>query len=76
MEEPIEFTYKANETEYHRGLSAQEVEQVLKNNGIEKEIYEIRENGDYSLNYSELIPDLINCIKYLTKEIEKLKGGK
>lgn len=73
---PIEFTYKANETEYHRGLSAQEVEQVLKNNGIEKEIYEIRENGDYSLNYSELIPDLINCIKYLTKEIEELKGGK
>lgn len=73
---PIEFTYKADETEYHRGLSAQEVEQVLKNNGIEKEIYEIRENGDYSLNYSELIPDLINCIKYLTKEIEELKGGK
>ena len=73
---PIEFTYKADETEYHRGLSAQEVEQVLKSNGIEKEIYEIRENGDYSLNYSELIPDLINCIKYLTKEIEKLKGGK
>lgn len=73
---PIEFTYKADETEYHRGLSAQEVEQVLNNNGIEKEIYEIRENGDYSLNYSELIPDLINCIKYLTKEIEKLKGGK
>ena len=73
---PIEFTYKADETEYHRGLSAQEVEQVLKKNGIEKEIYEIRENGDYSLNYSELIPDLINCIKYLTKEIEKLKGGK
>ena len=73
---PIEFTYKADEKEYHRGLSAQEVEQVLKNNGIEKEIYEIRENGDYSLNYSELIPDLINCIKYLTKEIEKIKGGK
>ena len=72
----IEFTYKADEKEYHRGLSAQEVEQVLKDNGIEKEIYEIRENGDYSLNYSELIPDLINCIKYLTKEIEKIKGGK
>ena len=73
---PIEFTYKADEKEYHRGLSAQEVEQVLKDNGIEKEIYEIRENGDYSLNYSELIPDLINCIKYLTKEIKELKGGK
>ena len=73
---PIEFTYKADEKEYHRGLSAQEVEQVLKKNGIEKEIYEIRENGDYSLNYSELIPDLINCIKYLTKEIKELKGGK
>ena len=73
---PIEFTYKADESKYHRGLSAQEVEQVLKNNGIENEIFEIRENGDYSLNYSELIPDLINCIKYLTKEIEELKGGK
>lgn len=72
---PIEFTYKADETEYHRGLSAQEVEQVLKNNGIENEIFEIRENGEYALKYTELIPDLINCIKYLTKEIEKLKGG-
>lgn len=69
---PIEYTYKSCNG-YHRGLSAQEVEKVLKENNIEEQVYEINKDGKYSLNYIELIPDLINCIKYLSKEIEKLK---
>lgn len=73
---PIEYTYKSDEKTFHRGLSAQEVENVLKNNGIKKEIFEINKEGYYSLNYIELIPDLINCIKYLNKEVQKLKEEK
>lgn len=69
---PIEYNYIGDDTK-HRGLSAQEVEKVLKDNEIENEIYEINEEGRYSLNYIELIPDLINCIKYQQKEIETLK---
>ena len=70
---PIQYTYKADGNSYHRGLSAQEVEKVLKDKGIEKQIYEIDKEGKYSLNYIELIPDLINCIKYLNEKIEKLE---
>lgn len=67
----------------HRGLSAQEVEKVMIQTNQKNQIYSIDKNGRYSLNYTELIPDLINCIKYqqeeietLKKEINQLKGGK
>ena len=66
-------TYDYDDNSYHRGLSAQEVERILNDNGIENQIYEIDKNGRYSLNYVELIPDLINCIKYLNNKIEKLE---
>lgn len=70
---PIEFTYK-DENQYHRGLSAQEVEKVLNKNNIKDEIYSIDdESGKYMLNYVELIPDLINCIKEQQKQINELK---
>jgi len=70
---PIEYTYKGN-NDFHRGLSAQEVEKVLNENGIKNEIYFInKEDGRYMLNYSELIPDLINSIKYQQDQIEELK---
>jgi hypothetical protein len=70
---PIEYTYKNDDT-FHRGLSAQEVEEVLRNNNIKNEIYSINEeNGNYMLNYIEFIPDLINCIKYQQKQIDELK---
>ena len=69
---PIEYTF-INSNRKHRGLSAQEVEEVLNNNNVFNEIYEIDENGKYSLNYVELIPDLINCIKDLYNINEKLK---
>ena len=66
-------TYDYNDNSYHRGLSAQEVEKVLKENEIENQIYEIDKNDRYSLNYTELIPDLINCIKYQQIQIENLQ---
>lgn len=76
---PVHFNYKKTIDEdkaNHRGLIAQEVEKTLNKLGIKDEVYEINKDGRYLLSYIELIPDLINCIKYLTKEIEKLKGGK
>lgn len=78
---PICYDYDDNER--HRGLSAQEVKSVLENNNIKNQIYEINKDGRYTLNYTEFIPDLINCIKYqqqeinnLKKEMEELKNAK
>lgn len=68
---PISYTRDSEQR--NRGLSAQEVEKILKENGIENQIYEIDKKGDYTLNYLEFIPDLINCIKYQQKEINSLK---
>lgn len=67
---PIEYTFKNDEL-YHKGLSAQEVEEKSKEQ--KTKIYSKDKNGYYNLNYVELIPDLINCIKYQQKEIEELK---
>lgn len=79
---PIVFTYIDEDNARHRGLSAQEVEKVLKENGYENQVYKLFDE-QYAINYTELIPDLINSIKYLKneieelkKEIEKLKGEK
>lgn len=54
-------------------MSAQEVQEVLKDNNIKDEIYEINDDR-YSLCYTELIPDLINCIKYQQEQIEQLQN--
>lgn len=68
---PIEYDYDTEEK--HRGLSAQEVEEILNKNGYKNQVYNIDKDGKYSLNYIELIPDLINCIKYQQEEINNLK---
>ena len=67
---PIEYDYDTEDK--HRGLSAQQVEEVLNKNDFYNQVYFI-DKGRYSLRYEELIPDLINCIKYQQKEIDKLK---
>lgn len=69
---PVEYTLK-NQEKVHRGLIAQEVVEVLNKNGIKNQIYDINENGYYMLGYTELIPDLINCIKYQQEQIENLQ---
>ena len=69
---PINYNYKETK-KIRRGLSAQEVEKVMLENKSKNQIYQINEDGRYSLNYTEFIPDLINCIKYQQKEIEELK---
>lgn len=67
---PIEYTFKKSKI-YHKGLSAQDVEEKSENQ--KTKIYSKDKDGYYTINYVELIPDLINCIKYQQEEIEKLK---
>ena len=71
---PVTYTYKDQE-KYHRGLIAQDVKEILKKEEIKDQIYEYEKaTKRYSLNYTELIPDLINCIKYQQKQIEDLQN--
>ena len=74
---PITFVYK-NGTDYHRGLSAQDLKEVLSKNNINEQVVtkdfnEVLNDEIYSINYTELIPDLINCIKNLNERIKKLE---
>lgn len=70
---PVEYNY-VDMKSVHRGLIAQEVKEILNKNNIENQIYEYNEEQDrYTLNYTEFIPDLINCIKYQQEQIETLQ---
>ena len=70
---PVEYNYIGLKDK-HRGLIAQDVKETLEKNGIKNQIYEYdKEKDRYSLNYTEFIPDLINCIKYQQEQIEKLQ---
>ena len=74
---PVHFNYKDtidSEKVNHRGLIAQEVEETLSKCGIKNEVYEINKDGRYLLSYVELIPDLINCIKYLSVKVKELEN--
>lgn len=71
---PIAYEFIGKEGKYHRGFSAQEVEQILKDNDLPSMIYDYNEKDDtYYLSPTELIPDLVNCIQDLYKQIEELK---
>ena len=72
--EPIAFEYKSSLGKYHRGFSAQQVEKVIKDNNLPQMIYQYEEDKDqYYIAYNELIPDLVNCIQDLYKQIKELK---
>lgn len=69
---PVEYCLKKRNQKY-RGLIAQEVEETLKSNGIEDEIYYKDKDGNYFLVYNQLIADMINTEKYLLNQIETLQ---
>ena len=52
------------------GILAQEIEEIL------PEIVELRKNGIKAVNYTKLIPLLIESIKELKNEVESLKDSK
>jgi hypothetical protein len=74
---PVSYTRnndESNKTEY--GLTAQEVEEILKSEGIENSgIITVSDEGMYELRYNDLLAPMIKAIqelneKYLNEEIE------
>jgi hypothetical protein len=72
---PVSYTRKNDEkvrTEF--GLIAQEVEEVLKQEGIENSgMLTITDNGMYELRYNDLIAPIIKAIQELSIKNEKLE---
>jgi hypothetical protein len=60
------YTNKTDKTEV--GLIAQEVADVM------PEVVTVREDGFMAVDYAKLVPLLVEAIKELTEEVEKLKG--
>jgi len=75
---PVSYTRKNDEnkrTEY--GLIAQEVEQVLKECGIENHaMLTITDEGMYELRYNDLIAPMIKAIQELKEQNDQLKKEK
>ncbi|MCX7878967.1 MAG: tail fiber domain-containing protein [Ignavibacteria bacterium] len=72
---PVSYTRKNDEkgkTEY--GLIAQEVEEVLKSEGIENAgLLTVTDEGEYQLRYNDLIAPMIKAIQELKEENDKMK---
>jgi len=72
---PVSYTRKNDEsqkTEY--GLIAQEVEEVLKEEGaVNTGMITVTDNGDYELRYNDLLAPMIKAIQELKEENDKLK---
>ena len=72
--EPIAFTYTDGTEGNHRGFSAQQVKEIMDGIDLPEMIYKYNKHDDrYFLSQQELIPDLVNCIQDLYKQIEELK---
>ena len=73
--EPIKFKWKGK-TRTHFGISAQQLETVIKEKGIDTVDFApliITEEGRYGLRGGELQPILFNAIKELTERLIKLE---
>ena len=72
----FEFKYKKGVKQF--GMIAQDVEETLKDIGFTDKngLVEVPEDPEawMSIEYKQYVPHLINCIKDLYAEIEKLKG--
>ncbi len=73
------FKKKLDKTgKWHMGFYAQDILKSLKDIGITPEEYALvnkGENGYYSINYTELIPMLVEQVQELKKRIEVLENG-
>ncbi len=72
---PVSYIRKNDEEErVEYGLIAQEVEEVLKNEGIENSgMLTITDKGMYELRYNDLIAPMIKAIQELSEENQTLK---
>ena len=73
---PVSYTRKndeSNKTEY--GLIAQEVEEILKLEGVENSsMLAVTDNGEYQLRYNDLLAPMIKAIQELKAENDDLKN--
>ncbi|GEM_PF-3216646 len=72
---PVEFRYNSLDNSKHLGVIAQDLEAVLNDCGINTKDYsiiKIDENGNYSVNYIEIIPLLIKSVQSLQEQVENL----
>ncbi len=64
---------ESNKTEY--GLIAQEVEETLKQEGVENSaMLTVTESGEYQLRYNDLLAPMIKAIQELNEKNEKLSA--
>jgi hypothetical protein len=80
---PSQFNYKIDEpnTPVMYGLIAQELEESLTSEGVSKNSTQLIQHhptddteSDYDVDYTKLTPVLINAVKELSTEIDKLKA--
>ena len=81
---PSQYNFKIDDKDCPKmyGLIAQDLEQALQEVGVEKnsiwllqhEPNDDENQSDYSLDYTKLIPILINSIQELTAKVEELEG--
>lgn len=74
---PVEFKFNTMDNSKHFGLVAQELEKVLNKNDFITEDYSIihiNEKGEYSVNYTEIIPLLIRAIQGLQEKFDNLNN--
>lgn len=75
---PKEFEFKYKEGTKQFGMIAQDVKETLKDLGYTDKngLVEVPDNPEewMSIEYKQYVPHLINCIKDLYAEIDKLKG--
>jgi hypothetical protein len=72
---PVQYTWKKNNDGKHQGLIAQELEQVLRDQGLEfAGLKHDLQSDSYSLAYTELIAPLIKAVQENQKLIEQLES--
>ena len=69
---PVSYKLKNNEDgSRDRGLIAQQLKDIMTEEGCPDQIYNESEDGMMSIAYTQLIPDIINVIKYLLYRVDK-----
>ncbi|MBE5932981.1 MAG: tail fiber domain-containing protein [Lachnospiraceae bacterium] len=78
---PVQYKFKKKldkTGKWHMGFYAQDILKSMKDAGIDPEEYALvnkGENGYYSINYTEMIPMLVEQVQELKKRIEVLENG-
>ena len=71
---PVSYNYKNDkDNAVNRGLIAQQLKEIMMSEHCNNQIYSESENGTMAIDYIQLIPDIINVLKYLLYKVDKEK---